>query len=101
MDATARTKSSPQLAIIPVIMIAGNSEREAAAKSVQLGTVDFLVTPVHRNMLVIKVDRALTVEVPGENKKWRERMRRRRSASASVTARRLPPRGELFRDKVS
>jgi hypothetical protein len=79
----------------------GNSEREVVVRGVPPKVVDFLVRPRYRNTLVTKIDRALNFEVPVESNKWSERMLCPLSASASVAALRLAPRGELFRDKVS
>ena len=62
MEIISHIKADPRFAVIPVIMITGNSERDIVIKSVQLGAVDFVVKPFDRHTLLAKVDRALGAE---------------------------------------
>lgn len=59
VDVTHQLKSTPELAQIPVIMITGNSDRTAVAKSLQVGAIDFVVKPFNREVLRKKVEKFL------------------------------------------
>lgn len=59
VEVTHQLKSTPALAQIPVIMITGNSDRMAVAKSLKVGAIDFVVKPFNREVLRKKVERFL------------------------------------------
>ncbi len=58
-EVTHQLKSNPALAQIPVIMITGNSDRLAVAKSLKAGAIDFVVKPFNREILRKKVEKFL------------------------------------------
>jgi CheY-like chemotaxis protein len=64
LDVIKRLAAEPQLAVIPVIMITGNSERDLVLTSAQVGAVDFIVKPWDRGTLMAKIWRAFEAGTP-------------------------------------
>ena len=61
VEVTRRLKAVPQFADIPVLMITGKSEGTTVIDSLKAGAVDFVVKPVDRVTLVVKMSRALRI----------------------------------------
>jgi CheY-like chemotaxis protein len=61
LEAIKRLSAEHRFAVIPVIMITGNSERDLVLTSVQLGAVDFIVKPWERSTMMAKIWRALEI----------------------------------------
>jgi CheY-like chemotaxis protein len=59
LEAIKRLSAEDRFAVIPVIMITGNSEKDLVLTSVQMGAVDFIVKPWERSTMMAKIWRAL------------------------------------------
>lgn len=59
LETTAQIKQISWLADIPIIMLTGHAERNTVQRSVELGTLDFIVKPFGRDILLEKVAHAL------------------------------------------
>jgi CheY-like chemotaxis protein len=59
IEATRRIKAVPRLADIPVIMMTGQSDRAVVAESLKAGAIGFVVKPLVRENLLLKMAQAL------------------------------------------
>ena len=59
IETTRLLKTMPQLGCVPVIMMTGKSEGAAVRKSMKAGAIDFVVKPLHRETLLVKLAQAL------------------------------------------
>lgn len=62
VEVTRRLKASPACAMVPVVMITGQSERNVVQASLQAGAIDFVVKPFDRESLCAKVSHYLQLD---------------------------------------
>ena len=59
IEATRRIRKIPQLAGVPVIMVTGNSGKDAVKESIEAGATNFIVKPFDRATLLAKIALAM------------------------------------------
>lgn len=60
IEATRRLKGVAQFAEIPVVMITGNSEKAVVVDSLKAGAADFIVKPLDKDRLLVKIGSLLS-----------------------------------------
>ena len=76
-----RLKADPRLASIPVIFLSGVEQTDEKVKGFQLGCVDYVMKPVHRDELCVRVRthlklRALTEALEAKNQELTQALQR-------------------------